>query len=413
MSETFKQRRQQIIEKMPNNSLAVFFASDLIRRSADATYDFSVNRNFYYLCNCDEDGLILFIVKTEHSTTERLFIKDYNPTYEKWVGHSLKSEDANKQSGIERIHTISEFDEVLAHTLERNPITSILIDAERNSLNNREIEGEKFAKLIHKTYPAISVQNINHTINALRTIKSKQEIEYIKEAIHITQKGIERLLKDLKPGKLEYEVVADFNYQLALDKADNAFGTIAASGANACILHYVNNGAKLLDNTLILLDLGAAYRHYNADITRTFPVNGKFNDRQKIFYQIVLDAQNEVIKSIKPGLTTSQLNEIVKKHYAKACVAHAIIDSEEEVSSVYYHGVSHFLGLDTHDVGQLENILLKPGMVITVEPGLYSSKEGIGIRIEDDVLVTETGCEVLSKGILKTIEDIEKFMHIS
>ncbi|MEI7667432.1 MAG: aminopeptidase P N-terminal domain-containing protein, partial [Erysipelotrichaceae bacterium] len=157
MSETFKQRRQQIIEKMPNNSLAVFFASDLIRRSADATYDFSVNRNFYYLCNCDEDGLILFIVKTEHSTTERLFIKDYNPTYEKWVGHSLKSEDANKQSGIERIHTISEFDEVLAHTLERNPITSILIDAERNSLNNREIEGEKFAKLIHKTYPAISV----------------------------------------------------------------------------------------------------------------------------------------------------------------------------------------------------------------------------------------------------------------
>jgi len=410
MSEQVKLRRQQILENMPNNSLAVFFASDLVRRSADATYEFSVNRNFYYLTDCDEDGLILCLIKTEHGSTERLFIKDYNPTYEKWIGRSLKSEEATKLSGIDKVSFISEFDGFLAHNLERNPISTIFIDAERNSLNNRDIEGEKFAKLIHKTYPAITVQNMNHTVNAMRTIKSKEEIENLKKAIHITQKGIERLLKDLKPGKLEYEVVADFNYQLALDKADNAFGTIAASGANACILHYVNNEAKLLDGTLILLDLGAAYHHYNADISRTFPVNGKFSDRQRIFYQIVLDAQTEVIKHIKPGLTTGQLNEIVKKHYAKACVENAIIASEEEVSNVYYHGVSHFLGLDTHDVGQLESILLKPGMVITVEPGLYSSQEGIGVRIEDDVLVTETGCEVLSKGILKTIEEIEQFM---
>jgi Xaa-Pro aminopeptidase len=404
-------RRQALIDQLPQNSLSVLFSGDLVKRSADAMYPFSVNRNFYYLTGLDEDSLVLMIVKLPQQVKTILFIKDADPVMEKWVGKSIPADVATAISGITSIQTVSSFESVLARTLDRNPITTLGIDSERESLKGRPMEGAGFAQKMLSLYPGLGFINLKPIISSLRTIKSEDEIERLRQAIAITREGVLALMKGLRPGRMEYEVVADFDHVLGLHHSTNAFETIAASGANACTLHYVNNDQVLNDNELVLLDLGATKAHYCADISRTFPISGRFSPRQATLYGLVLEAQHAVFEAIKPGVTLLELNTIVKNVYAKRCVEEGVIASADQVDTVYYHSVSHFLGLDTHDVGQLEGMKLVPGMVITVEPGLYVANEGIGIRIEDDVLVTETGMENLSVAIPKTINEIESILN--
>lgn len=404
-------RRQALIDQLPENSLSVLFSGDLVKRSADATYPFSVNRNFYYLTGLDEDSLVLTILKLPQQVKTILFIKDADPLMEKWVGKSIPADVATAISGITTVQTVSSFESVLARTLDRNPITTLGIDSERESLKGRPMEGAGFAQKMLSLYPGLGMINLKPMISALRTIKSADEIERLRQAIAITHEGVVALMKGLRPGRMEYEVVAEFDHVLGLNHSTNAFETIAASGANACTLHYINNDQVLSDNELVLLDLGATKAHYCADISRTFPISGRFSARQAILYGIVLEAQQAVFDAIKPGITLLELNTIVKNVYAKRCVEEGVIASADQVDTVYYHSVSHFLGLDTHDVGQLEGMKLVPGMVITVEPGLYVAHEGIGIRIEDDVLVTDTGMENLSIAIPKTISTIESILN--
>lgn len=411
--ETIIKRRNELLKENKKGSITVLFSGDLVKRSADSTYPFVVNRNFYYLTNCDEDSLIYVYINTENVSKEILFIKDYNPLEEKWVGKSLTKDEAIHKSGIFIVQPLSQFESIFTRTLARNDVDTIYVDSERDSFKQRLNEAEKFTKKLSDSYPHLKVININQKINLLRTVKSDEEIEEMKNAIEVTRKGIEFILKNIKPGRYEYQSAADFEYQCALNNATLAFDTIVASGKDATILHYVTNQKPLVENDLVLFDLGASVNHYCADISRTFPVSGKFTDRQKTFYTIVLKAQEEVIKAIKPGITLIQLNEIVRSVYKDECVKANIIESEDQVDQVYYHSVSHSLGLDTHDVGLVEGAVLKPGMVVTVEPGLYSEKESIGIRIEDDVLVTEDGSINLSSSILKSVEEIENYMNLS
>lgn len=408
--ETIIKRRNELLKENKKGSITVLFSGDLVKRSADSTYPFVVNRNFYYLTNCDEDSLIYVYINTENVSKEILFIKDYNPLEEKWVGKSLTKDEAIHKSGIFIVQPLSQFESIFTRTLARNDVDTIYVDSERDSFKQRLNEAEKFTKKLSDSYPHLKVININQKINLMRKVKSDEEIEEMKNAIEVTRKGIEFILKNIKPGRYEYQSAADFEYQCALNNATLAFDTIVASGKDATILHYVTNQKPLVENDLVLFDLGASVNHYCADISRTFPVSGKFTDRQKTFYSIVLKAQEEVIKAIKPGVTLIQLNEIVRSVYKDECVKANIIESEDQVDQVYYHSVSHSLGLDTHDVGLVEGAVLKPGMVVTVEPGLYSEKESIGIRIEDDVLVTEDGSINLSSSILKSVEEIENYM---
>lgn len=411
--ETIIKRRNELLKENKKGSITVLFSGDLVKRSADSTYPFVVNRNFYYLTNCEEDSLIYVYINTENVSKEILFIKDYNPLEEKWVGKSLTKDEAIHKSGIFIVQPLSQFESIFTRTLARNDVDTIYVDSERDSFKQRLNEAEKFTKKLSDSYPHLKVININQKINLMRTVKSDEEIEEMKNAIEVTRKGIEFILKNIKPGRYEYQSAADFEYQCALNNAKLAFDTIVASGKDATILHYVTNQKPLLENDLVLFDLGASVNHYCADISRTFPVSGKFTDRQKTFYTIVLKAQEEVIKAIKPGVTLIQLNEIVRSVYKDECVKANIIESEDQVDQVYYHSVSHSLGLDTHDVGLIEGAVLRPGMVVTVEPGLYSEKESIGIRIEDDILVTEDGSINLSSSILKSVEEIETYMNLS
>ena len=220
-------------------------------------------------------------------------------------------------------------------------------------------------------------------------------------------------MKNSKEGIKEYELEAYFDFVCKKNGVkDLAFKTIAAAGKNATVLHYVNNDSQLKHGDLILFDLGAQYKYYNADISRTFPVSGKFTERQKEVYNAVLRVNERVIKEMKPGISFLELNKKAKEWIAEECISLGIIKNKEEVSRYYYHSIGHSLGMDTHDI-ELENrnVIFQPGMIYTVEPGIYIEEEGIGIRIEDDVLITEEGNEVLTKKMIKTVDEIEEFMN--
>ena len=269
---------------------------------------------------------------------------------------------------------------------------------------------DKYAEGIRERMPWVSIKNGRPLIQHARTVKQKPELEQMRTAIEITNKGIQNILRHIKP-MYEYQLESYFDQAIKFYGATGyAFPTIAASGKNACCLHYSDNNSMAKDGDLILFDLGANYNCYCADISRTFPVNGVYSRRQKQLYDIVLQGQKLVFGKAKPGVTTKELNGFLREYYKVELKKIGLIEegTEEEVSKYYFHGVSHHIGVDVHDLA--DNAPLKAGCVISNEPGLYISEEGIGIRIEDDVLITENGAEWLSPQIIKETEDIEKFI---
>ncbi|MGN0027332.1 MAG: M24B family metallopeptidase, partial [Clostridium sp.] len=294
---------------------------------------------------------------------------------------------------------------------------------EKNILNGEEInlyldlekenKSYDFIKEIKDKYFNVNILNSHRLVGELRLIKTEEEISRVRKAIAITIEGVKELMKNSKEGIKEYELEAYFDFVCKKNGVkDLAFKTIAAAGKNATVLHYVNNDSQLKHGDLILFDLGAQYKYYNADISRTFPVSGKFTERQKEVYNAVLRVNERVIKEMKPGISFLELNKKAKEWIAEECILLGIIKNKEEVSRYYYHSIGHSLGMDTHDI-ELENrnVIFQPGMIYTVEPGIYIEEEGIGIRIEDDVLITEEGNEVLTKKMIKTVDEIEEFMN--
>jgi len=406
----FVTNREKLGDVLSQNSIAIFFAGQAPYKSADETYPFTPNRNFYYLTGIDEEKVIMVMININGKMSEMLFIQENDPVMAKWVGETISEDKAKEVSGIEDIKFLKDFESTIASYFDRFSIDNVYLDLERQEFNIPQTSSQNFAVDIMKRYPYVRIKNIYHDIALLRTIKREEEIELIKKAIDVTYDGIKEIWSNAKPGMKEYEIEAYFNYILKKNGVkDFAFPTIAATGKNATILHYVDNNTKTKDGELMLLDLGAQYKYYNGDISRTFPINGKFSERQKEVYNIVLEANETVMKAVKPGVTTGELQDITKKVLAQGCKRIGLIKEDSELNKYYYHGVAHPLGLDTHDVGP-RNIELKPGMIITDEPGLYIEEECIGVRIEDDILVTEDGYVNLSAHIIKSIEDIEMFM---
>ena len=406
----YKGNREKFINQMKEDSIGIIFSGQAVHRSADSFFPFLVNRNFFYLTGLEQENIILLIVKKQGQVCEELFISQADPLLEKWVGKKYCKEEAVKISGVSHINWAHAFEQRLVQLFNEYDYKNVYLDLEKNNWEGEFQRGLSFSQEISKRFPYLDIKNLFPILMDLRTIKSPEEIESIKKAIDITSKGIDKIMREMKAGLREYQLEAFFDCAIKYAGArDRAFDTIVASGENAVILHYINNNSIVENGDLVLFDLGADYQHYCGDISRTFPVSGKFTSRQRVLYEIVLKAQEEVINSIQSGIHYSELNKIAKKVLAKECLRINLIDRPEEISKYYYHGVSHYLGLDTHDVGRRDR-KLEPGMVITVEPGLYIEEESIGIRIEDDVLVTQDGCEVLSKKIPKTIEEIEKIM---
>jgi Xaa-Pro aminopeptidase len=270
--------------------------------------------------------------------------------------------------------------------------------------------GLETAKWLKEKFPAVLVKNAYMILISLRAIKEQVEIDKIKASLETTKSGIEALIKNAKPGLYEYELKSHFDYALSSRNKRHSFDLIAASGKNATILHYVRNDNLLKDGELVLFDLGCYTDYYASDISRTIPINGKFSPRQREVYEAVLDVNKKCIEFVKEGITFPELNAYAKDLLAKACIGLGLIKDESEVGKYYYHSVSHSLGLDVHDPAMYTEPIMA-GVVLTIEPGLYIAEEGIGVRVEDNVLVTKEGRENLSQSIIKEVKDIESMMN--
>jgi len=407
----YRERREKVCNQMEDKSILVLYSGEALHISADAYHHFEANRQFFYLTGIRRENMALVIDKCGDKPEETLFIEPIDPSVERWVGKKMTKEEAKEVSGVESVAVIDNLQATLDRIINRKLPKKVYFDTYRHQMSDLPDYNVVKAQNFALAYPGIAVDNIYPVVAALRMVKDAEEVEVTKEAVKVTEEALNHVLKTLKPGMMEYQVQAEFEYKVKSLGADGmAFPTIAGSGINGTMLHYETNHDVCKENTLILLDLGARVKGYNADITRTYPVSGKFTERQKQFYNIVLEANQTVAAQARPGVTLKELNDICKSVLAKGLIGLGLIEKEEEVGKYYMHGVSHHLGIDVHDVTVPEQAKLEAGMIITNEPGLYIDEEEIGIRVEDDLLITEDGCEVLSKDIVRTVEDIEAKM---
>ena len=408
----YKFNRDNLLDKIKDNSIVILFAGKAIQKTGDQTYPFTPNRNFYYLTGIKEEDHILVMTKINGVKSSKLYIKDIDLEMEKWVGKSIRKEEAEEIAAVDEVKFKSQFDGDIHGMITMKEEVNLYLDLERMSANREGTISHRFANEITTKYPQVRINNVYSKIGELRLKKSQEEVDKIKKAIEITKSGIEKLMSEARVGMKEYELEAYFDFNCKVKGATGlAFTTIAAAGENATTLHYVDNNCELKENDLILFDLGAEYNCYNADISRTFPVNGKFTERQKEVYNAVLRVNEEIINLIKPGMKYKDVNEKATELIAEECIKLGLIKDKSEVRKYYYHSIGHSLGMDTHDIETPHrDIIFEPGVVFTVEPGIYIEEEGIGIRIEDDILVTEDGVINLSSDIIKSVDEIEEFM---
>lgn len=420
-SELFVYNRQNFVKHLMPCSLAVFHSNDVMPTNADGTMAFRQNNDLLYLSGVDQEEsiLLLFPDAKDERNREILFIRETNDHILTWEGYKLTKEQAREVSGIKHIFWTSEFKQVL---------NTLMAEAEHVYLNTNEhlravVEVEtrdaRFIKWCQQTYPLHHYKRLAPIMQQLRAIKSEAEIELIKQACRITEKGFRRILSFVKPGVMEYEIEAELYHEFLRNRSRGpAYGSIIASGANACILHYVDNNRECKDGDVLLMDFAAEYANYASDLSRSIPVNGTFTKRQKEVYNAVLHVFKTARNMLVPGNTLDQYHafvgtvmqhELIKLGLLnEADVKHQ--DPEKPLYKKYFmHGTSHFLGLDVHDVGNKYRPF-EPGMVFTCEPGIYIREEGLGIRLENDILVTANGPVDLMENIPLEAEDIERLM---
>ena len=410
----YKTRRTRVMEAMPQGSLALFFSGKAPVRSLDEAYPFSVNRNFYYLTGLDREAMTRALIKNGDHVQSVLFIEPFDPEQARWVGGRMKPEEAQQQADVDAVYPNAEMLDFIHRQMKLNRGNrrmSVGLDLAKESWEEPDDPAYRFASHVRQHYHSVDLINVHASLAQLRMIKDEDELNLMRQAQEATITAVKVMMRHCTPGINETELEGVFDFALMKQGVrEHAFPTICASGANATTLHYSRNDEVIEDGSLVLCDLGGAVGHYCADITRTYPANGHFTERQKQIYDIVLEGQRRVIAAIRPGRTLRQLNQVLVDFYSEQLAAIGLLDHGMTVRDYYFHSVSHHLGLDTHDVN-IANLPLAAGMVITVEPGLYLEAEGIGIRIEDDVLVSETGAVNLSEKLPHTTEEIETFMN--
>lgn len=408
----YRNNRGRLFEVMDDNSMIVLFSGVVMDKSCDQQFPFEVNKNFYYLTGINQDNVYLIMAKSGKEKKEMLFIEENDPTLVKWVGAKLYKDEASMISGVEKVFYHADFNHALNILLndKLNALKVVYLDLETKNLTNYTTSALKLKDDLEKRYAGLVIKNAYDDLILLRRVKTKEEIAKHQEAIDTTKGALDVIMKNLKPAMYEYQIETYFDSYIKYDgNKDHAFTSIVAAGKNATILHYTANNAKIKDGDLVLFDIGCRSDLYISDISRTIPANGKFSPRQKQIYEIVLDTNKKCIEYLKPGLTFSDYYQYAKDLLAKGLKEIGLIKDDSELINYYWHSVGHPIGLDTHDPAS-RDIPIEEGMIVTVEPGLYLEKEGIGVRIEDDVLVTKDGPVVLSKNILKEVEDIEAYM---
>jgi len=394
-------RREKLASLLNDGENVIVFANSQANLSK-----FTQDNNFLYLTGLNHPELIYVAGKFGGRFNDMLFIERTDPERIVWEGEKLSAKEATEISGIQRVRYLDEFYSVLSGMC---PMMKVIYSNLGFAPLDKPMTYPMFMlEPIRTRHPQIEIKQLNDLIAPLRKIKDSWEQQQLQKAIDITGKGIMDVMESATASMMEYELEAMLFYRMQRSGVKNwGFAPIIASGINAATLHYEKNDCRVESNSLILMDVGAAYNNYSADITRCFPAGASFSERQKQVYSLVLDTQKQIIEMIKPGVTMAELNRATTESLAKGMIEIGLIEHEEEATRYYMHSVSHFLGMDTHDLGG-RNAVLEPGNVITVEPGIYIPEEHLGVRIEDDVLVTETGYCVLSQNIPKEINELEE-----
>jgi len=420
--DLYIKNRARFVRELKPNSLAVFNSNDIMPTNADGTMPFRQNNDLLYLSGIDQEESILLISpdfydKKQH---EILFLKETDENIAIWEGHKYTKEEATEASGIETVFWLSQFNTVF---------NTLMAEAEHVYLNTNEhiraaVEVEtrdaRFLKWCREHYPLHKYERSAPILNNLRAIKSEEEIEAMQTACNITEKGFRRVAKFLKPGVMEYEIEAEYAHEFLRNRS-RGFGytPIVASGYSACVLHYIDNNQECKDGDMLLMDVGAEYGNYNADMTRCLPVNGKFTKRQEEIYNAVLRVKREAMKLLRPGNVIPEYHKEVGKLMESELLGLGLLDKTDvknqnpampAYKKYFMHGTSHHIGLDVHDVGNIYEEM-KPGMAFTVEPGIYIREEGLGVRLENDVIITENGLNDLMGNIPIEVDEIEELMN--
>ncbi|MDD3283341.1 MAG: Xaa-Pro aminopeptidase [Candidatus Cloacimonetes bacterium] len=401
--EIVSPRREKLLSSLNDQDAVILFAALETKLEK-----FKQENNFLYLTGLSIPNAIYLGYKSSKGNMEYLFIQRSDPEREVWEGKKLSIEEAKEQSGISRVLYLDEFDNML--TAYAPAINRIFTNIGHQALDAPLSYAMFRLQPVRERYPQIAILCITQIITPLRKIKSEWEIMQLQKAIDVTGKGIMDIWENAKPGMMEYELEAMLFYRIQRSGLKHwGFAPIIATGINAATLHYEKNECQIASNDLVLMDVGASNMNYSADISRTFPISGTFSRRQADVYNAVLRVQKHIIGMIRPGRTLGELQSKTRELIAKELMELGLIEDASQLMKYYMHGVSHFLGMDTHDVGGRES-MLEPGNVITVEPGIYIPEESIGVRIEDDVLVTKEGYCVLSQNIPKEISELEDIL---
>ncbi len=441
--EEFAARRRRLLDRLGKDAIAVVPSGGLKVRNRDAEYPFRQDSDFHYLTGFNEPEAVAVFVPGRETGEYVLFCREKDEKAERWTGIRAGTEGVKNLHGADDAHSISDLNKLMPQLLTGRD--QVHYDLGANPDFDQHMMGwinhlrAKARAGIRAPHVIVMLDRILHD---MRLFKSEAEIAVMRHAAQVSARAHTRAMQVCKPGKFEYEIEAEFLHEFRRERMEPAYTTIVGGGKNACILHYIENNAKLQDSDLLLIDAGAEYECYAADITRTFPVSGKFSPEQRALYQVVLDAQKAAIDQARPGKTWDDPHQAAVRVLAQGLIDVGIFsgtleevlkkpeitadepEREEPYRQFYMHKTGHWLGMDVHDVGDYKSgdnwRTLEPGMVLTVEPGLYISPAdnvdpkwwNIGIRIEDDVLITADGNEVLTRDVVKEIDDIEALMHV-
>ncbi|RYC52466.1 aminopeptidase P family protein [Flagellimonas olearia] len=419
----FIKNRKKFMAQMKPKSIAVFNSNDIYPIGADSTMPFEQARDIFYLSGADQEEtiLVLFPDAMDNKHREILFVRETNEHIAVWEGAKLTKEQATAVSGIETVYWLTDFDKVFFDLMtEADTIYFNTNEHYRQAVETQTRE-DRFILKCKQDFPAHQWAKSNTILQQIRGVKEPEEIALMQTACDITEKGFRRILGFVKPGVWEYEMEAEFLHEFIRNRSKGfAYTPIIASGANANVLHYVENNQQVKDGDMILMDLAAEYANYSSDLTRTIPANGRFTDRQKAVYSAVLRVKDQATKMLVPGTLWAEYHKEVGKIMTSELLGLGLLDKADvqnedpkwpAYKKYFMHGTSHHIGLDTHDYGALKTPM-KANMVFTVEPGIYIPKEGMGIRLEDDVVIQEKGEPFnLMRNIPIEIEEIEELMN--
>ncbi len=420
--QLFVNNRKNLVKNLKPNSVVVIHSNDIMPTNGDGTMPFKQNTDLFYLSGADQEESILLLAPDfpDQKMKEILFLRETNDVIATWEGHKLTKEEGRGISGIQNIRWTHEFDQVLQMILAESE--NIYLPSNEHTRNSSLVEtaNDRFVRECKERYPLYQYERLTPILYNLRMTKSDLEVKLIEHACHITEKGFRRILEVTSPGVWEYELEAEYAHVFLSNRSKGfAYQPIIAGGANSCVLHYVENNQQLQKGDLLLMDVGAEYANYNSDMTRTIPVGGKFTKRQRQVYDAVLRVKNMATEMLVPGNTIPKYHQEVGELMTSELIDLGLLDKTDVKNQdpgaplykkYFMHGTSHHLGLDVHDVGSVYRSF-EPGMVFTVEPGIYIREENIGIRIEDDILITKNGTKNLMRNIPIHADEIEDLMN--